>query len=63
MKKLLLLFRKKWIIILPFTIGVLIGWFYAETLFGGFFYDIGHRVGEWIGSTFFFKLVPLKTIR
>ncbi len=53
MKKLLLLFSKKWIIILPFTIGVLIGWFFAETLFGGFFYDIGHRFGEWIGSTFF----------
>ena len=56
MKKLLLLFRKKRIIILPFTIGVLIGCFYAETLSGAFFYDTGHRVGEWIGSTFFLNL-------
>jgi hypothetical protein len=45
--------EKKWKIILPLTIGVLIGWFFAETLFGGVFYDFGHSVGEWIGSILF----------
>ena len=44
--------KKKWKIILPMTIGVLIGWFFAETLFGGFFYDLGYMIGEWIGSIF-----------
>ena len=45
--------KKKRKIILPLTIGVLIGWFFAETLFGGVFYDLGHSVGEWIGSVLF----------
>ena len=45
--------KKKWKTVLPLTIGVFIGWFFAETLFGGFFYDLGHSVGEWIGSILF----------
>ena len=45
--------KKKWKRILPLAIGVLIGGFFAESLFGGFFYDLGHRIGEWIGSVLF----------
>ena len=48
--------KKKWKIILPLTIGVLIGSFLAQTNFwtdGIFFYDLGHSIGEWIGSILF----------
>lgn len=44
--------KKKWKKILPWGIGIIIGWFFAESLFRGFFYDLGHRIGEWIGSVF-----------
>jgi hypothetical protein len=44
--------NKKWKKILPWAIGIIIGWFFARNLFGGFFYDFGYRIGEWIGSIF-----------
>ena len=45
--------KKKWKIILPMTIGALIGWLFAENLFWGVFYDLGYIIGEWIGSVFY----------
>lgn len=44
--------EKKWKKILPRAIGIIIGWFFAETLFWGFFYELGYIIGEWIGSVF-----------
>tara|TARA_X000000950_G_scaffold5156_1_gene5332 strand:- start:1339 stop:1644 length:306 start_codon:yes stop_codon:yes gene_type:complete len=44
--------EKKWKKILPWAIGIIIGWFFAETLFWGFFYELGYIIGEWIGSVF-----------
>ena len=44
--------EKKWKKILPSAIGIIIGWFFAETLFWGFFYELGYIIGEWIGSVF-----------
>jgi len=44
--------KKKWKKILALVIGIVIGLFFAENLFGGFFYDLGYRIGEWIGSVF-----------
>ena len=44
--------EKKWEKILPWVIGIIIGWFFAENLFGGFFYDVGYIIGEWICSVF-----------
>ena len=42
--------NKKWKRILPWAIGIIIGWFFAENLFGGVFYNLGYIIGEWIGS-------------
>ena len=44
--------EKKWKKILPWAIGIIIGWFFAETLFWEFFYELGYIIGEWIGSVF-----------
>ncbi len=52
LEKNLFLYRKKWKKILPWAIGIIIGWFFAENLFWGFFYDLGYIIGEWIGSVF-----------
>jgi len=38
---------------LPIIIGVIIGLIFGERLFGGFFYDIGTKFGEWLGSLIF----------
>ncbi|MEO2099657.1 MAG: hypothetical protein ABGW63_02480 [Flavobacteriaceae bacterium] len=38
---------------LPIIIGALIGLIFGERLFGGFFYDIGTKFGEWLGSLIF----------
>lgn len=45
--------EKKWKKILPWVIGIIIGWFFAENLFWGGFYDLGYIIGEWIGSVFY----------
>lgn len=42
--------NKKWKRILPWAIGIIIGLFFAENLFGGVFYNLGYMIGEWIGS-------------
>ena len=44
--------EKKWKKILPWAIGIIIGWFFAETLFWESFYELGYIIGEWIGSVF-----------
>ena len=54
--------KKKWKTILPLTIGVFIGWFFAETLFGGFFMILDTVLANGL-EVYYFKLVPLKTIR
>tara|TARA_B100000886_G_scaffold75008_1_gene48447 strand:- start:274 stop:447 length:174 start_codon:yes stop_codon:yes gene_type:complete len=41
--------KKYW----PILIGVAIGLIFGETLFGGFFYDIGRKFGEWFGNLIF----------
>ena len=37
----------------PILIGVAIGLIFGERLFGGFFYDIGRKFGEWFGNLIF----------
>ena len=36
----------------PFIIGVIIG-LMIDRLFGGFFYDLGTKFGEWLGNLIF----------
>ena len=49
MKKMKKFIKKYW----PIIIGALIGLIFGERLFGGFFYDIGTKFGEWLGSLIF----------
>ena len=38
---------------LPIIIGIIIGLIFGDRLFGGFFYDLGTKVGEWLGNLIF----------
>ena len=37
----------------PIIIGIIIGLMFGDRLFGGFFYDLGTRFGEWLGNLVF----------
>ena len=37
----------------PWIIGIVIGLIFGDRLFGGFFYDIGTKFGEWLGNLIF----------
>ena len=38
---------------LPIIIGIIIGLMFGDRLFGGFFYDLGTKFGEWLGDLIF----------
>ena len=37
----------------PYIIGVIIGLMFGDRFFGGFFYDLGTKFGEWLGNLIF----------
>ena len=34
----------------PYIIGAIIGLMFGDRLFGGFFYDLGTKFGEWLAN-------------
>ena len=37
----------------PYIIGVIICLMFGDRFFGGFFYDLGTKFGEWLGNLIF----------
>ena len=49
----LIIMKKFMIKYSPYIIGVIIGLMFGDRLFGGFFYDLGTKFGEWLGNLIF----------